>query len=184
MEFTVLTEEQKAFVEKLFRDNHKLLYKRIFELLQSVDPSAAEDCLSNLFLTLCLSAGKVMEHENPTAWLFLTAKFICLKHVRNIGYSTKRNIPIDENVANSLSDGQDLEEKVINDILYCQWENQGMREKLLKGLNPNEREILKLRFEKGLSNKEIGDILNKSEDAVRFTIYYTKKKITEKIYSL
>lgn len=179
-----LTQEQRDFAEKLFRDNYKLLYKRIYELLKSIDPSATEDCLGNLFLTLCLSAEKVMSHENPTAWLFLTAKFICLKHIRGVGIQSKRNIPLDESIANGISDGQDIEDTVINDILYCQWQNEGMRGRLLSDLNENEREILKLRFEKGLTNREIGEILGKSEDAVRFTIYYVKKKITEKIYSL
>lgn len=181
---TPLTDEQKAFAEKLFRDNYKLLLRRAYELLRGIDPNAAEDCLGNLFLTLCLSAEKVMAHENPTAWLFLTIKYICLKHIRGVGTATKRNVPLDETMANTVTDESDMEDKIVNDILYCQWQNEGLIKKLLNGLNCNEREILRLRFEEGLSNSEIGSRLGKSEDAVRFTIYYTKKKISEKIYSL
>lgn len=90
-----LSEEQKAFAEQLFRENYRLLAKRISELLNGIDPSAVEDCLGNLFLTLCLSVERVMAHENPAAWLFLTAKYISLKHIRNVGALTKRNVPID-----------------------------------------------------------------------------------------
>lgn len=178
-----LTDEQREFAEMLFRDNYKLLSKRIFELLRNVDPNAAEDCLGNLFLTLCLSAEKVMTHENPTAWLFLTAKFICLKHIRTVGTASKRSVPLDDELANTLTSDYSLEDSIIEDILWCQWKNNGMREKLISELNANEREILKLRFEKGLSNREIGERLGKTEDAVRFTVYYIKKKITERIYS-
>jgi len=178
-----LTDEQRAFAETLFKENYKLLAKRISQLLLNVDPSAVEDCLGDVFLTLCLCVTKVMEHENPRAWLFLTARFICLKHIRNVGYATKRNTPLTDEMADTVSDSVSLEDTVLDDILWCQWQNQNVREKLISSLNKNEREILSLRFKEGLSNKEIGEKLGKSEDAVRFTVYYIKRKITEKVYS-
>lgn len=76
-----------------------------------------------------------------------------------------------------------MEDEIIEDILWCQWKKRNVRRSLLEELNSNERKIMELRYEKGLSNREIGDCLGKSEDAVRFTLYYIKKKITEKIYS-
>lgn len=179
-----LNEEQRAFAEELFRSNYKLLSKRVYELLRDIDPDSAEDCLGNLFLTLCLCADKVMAHENPTAWLFLTAKFICLKHIRAVGAASKRTVPLDDELSATLSEEGSLENSVIEDVLWCQWKNEGMRERLLSELNENEREILKLRFEKGLSNRQIGEMLDKSEDAVRFTVYYVKKKLTKRIYEL
>lgn len=179
-----LTEQQRDFAEKLFRDNYKLLSVRIYELLKNVDPSAVEDCLGNLFLTLCLSAEKIMQHENPRAWLFLTAKYISLKHIRNIGAEAKKCLPITEDAEKCIADESSLEDTVVNDILYSQWENTGIRDKLLSELNENEREIIRLKFQDGLSNSDIGKKLGKSEDAIRFTVYYVKKKITEKVYSL
>lgn len=178
-----LSEEQKAFAERLFTENYKLLSRRAYELLRNIDPSAAEDCLGNLFLTLCLSVQRIMEHENPRAWMFLTLKYICLKHIRKFGAECGRTLPLNEDIDMKLSDIS-FEEKIIDDILYSQWENQKIKERLIGALNENEREILRLRFEEGLSNREIGERLGKTEDAVRFTVYYTKKKITEKIYSL
>ena len=58
-----------------------------------------------------------------------------------------------------------------------------MRARLIAELNENERNILDLRVEQGLSNKEIGERIGKTEDAVRFTLYYIRKKITAKVYS-
>ena len=179
----MLTDKQRAFAEALYKENYKLVAKRMYELLRGVDPDGVEDCLGNLFLTLCLCVEKVMEHENPRAWLFLTARFICLKHIRSVGASTKRNIPITDEMADTLSGGPSPEDTVPDDILWCQWKNARVRERLISELNKNEREILSLRFEKGLSNREIGERLGKSEDAVRFTVYYIKRKITEKVYS-
>ncbi len=178
-----LSEEQKNFAEKLFRENYKLLSKRIYNLLRNVDPSATEDCLSNLFLTLCLSIDKVMVHENPVSWMFLTARFICLKHIRSIGNETKKNIPIDEELSKRLSDDEAMEDRIIDDILWCQWENQNVKKKLLRSLNSNEQKILELKYQEKLSNAQIGEKLGKSENAIRFTIYYIKKKITQKVYS-
>ncbi len=179
----MLTDKQRAFAEALYKENYKLVAKRMSELLRGVDPSAVEDCLGNLFLTLCLCVEKVMAHENPRAWLFLTARFICLKHIRSVGASAKRNIPITDEIADTLSGGVSPEDTVPDDILWCQWKNARVREKLIAGLNKNEQEILHLRFEQGLSNREIGEKLGKSEDAVRFTVYYIRKKITDKVYS-
>ena len=174
-----LSAEQKRFAEELFCENYDLLSKRIYELLRNIDPSAAEDCLGNLFLTLCLSIDRVLEHENPRAWLFKTAKFICLKHIRNVGYKTKRNQPLEEDIADGIS----MEDAVIDDILYCQWQKEDAKEKLINELNENEREILHLSVQQRLSNREIGEKLGKSEDAVRFTLYYIRKKISDRIYS-
>lgn len=174
-----LNAKQKRFAEELFCENYDLLSKRVCELLRNVDPSASEDCLGNLFLTLCLSIDKVMAHENPRAWLFKTARFICLKHIRNVSMASKRNLPLDE----SLADGFPLEDSIVDEILYCQWQNEGVKEKLIAELNANEREILRLSVEEGLENGEIGKRLNKSEDAVRFTLYYIRKKISDRIYS-
>lgn len=174
-----LNAEQKRFAEKLFCDNYELLSKRIYELLRNIDPSAAEDCLGNLFLTLCLSIERVAVHENPRAWLFKTARFICLKHIRSVGAETKRSLPLDEDTP----DTADMENSVIDEILYCQWQKDGVKERLINELNENEREILRLSVELGLSNREIGEKLNKSEDAVRFTLYYIKKKLSDRIYS-
>ena len=83
-------------VYKLFKDNYILIAKRMSDLLAAVDPDGVEDCLGNLFLTLCLSAEKVMEHQNPRAWLFLTGKYICLKHIRNVGRASKNTVRISE----------------------------------------------------------------------------------------
>lgn len=175
---------EQAFAEKLFDDNYKLLYARAFELLRNVDPSAADDCIGNLFLTLCICCKKVMEHENPQAWLFLTLKYICLKHIRGVGSESKRRASLDEADASAATVSDSLEDSVVNDIVFCQWENENLRERLIAELNPNERKILAMRFKDGLSNKEIAAILGKSEDAVRFTVYYIRKKITDRLYSL
>lgn len=178
-----LTDGQRAFAETLYKENYKMLAKRINLLLRGVDPSAVEDCLGNLFLTLCLCIEKVMEHDNPRAWLFLTARFICLKHIRSVGTASKKTFPITDEMADTLSGGVSPEDTVLDDILWCQWKKQGVREKLISGLNKNEREILSYRFEKGLSNREIAELMGKSEDTVRFTVYYIKKKITDRVYS-
>lgn len=175
---------EQAFAEKLFADNYKLLYARAFDLLRGVDPSSADDCIGNLFLTLCVCCKKVMEHENPQAWLFLTLKYICLKHIRSVGSESKRRISLEEADSGAAADTDSLEDTVVNDILYCQWENENLRERLISELNPNERRILAMRFKDGLTNREIADILGKSEDAVRFTVYYIRKKITDRLYSM
>ncbi len=170
---------QKKFAETLFCDNYDILAKRICEILRNIDPSAADDCLGNLFLTLCLCIDKVMEHENPRAWLLKTAKYICLKHIRNVSYDSKHNTPLSEDIFYPL----DIEEHVINDILYCQWKKEGVKEKLIGTLNENERTILRMSVADKMSNLEISKKLNKSEDAVRFTLYYIRKKISDAIYS-
>ncbi len=174
-----LDAKQKRFAEELFCDNYEILAKRVYELLRQVDPSATDDCLGNLFLTLCLSIEAVMVHENPRAWLFKTARFICLKHIRSVGYASKKQAPLDD----ELADPFETEERIIDDILYCQWKKEGLKEKLINGLNENERLILRLSVEEGLTNREIGQKLGRSEDAVRFTLYYIRKKISDLLYS-
>ena len=50
-------------------------------------------------------------------------------------------------------------------------------------LNENERTILRMSVECKMSNGEIAKKLNKSEDAIRFTLYYIRKKISDMLYS-
>ncbi len=170
---------QKKFAETLFCENYDVLAKRIFDLLRNIDPSAADDCLGNLFLTLCLCIDKVIEHENPKAWLLKTAKYICLKHIRSVACDSKRQVPLNDDISYPF----DTEEHIIDDILFCQWKKEGLKEKLIGMLNENERTILRMSVECKMSNGEIAKKLNKSEDAIRFTLYYIRKKISDMLYS-
>ena len=174
-----LDADQKRFAEALFCENYEILAKRAYELLRDIDPDAVDDCLGNLFLTLCLSIDAVMQHENAKAWLFKTSKFICLKHIRSVGYSSKRQAALSEDIAYPF----ELEENIINDMLYCQWEKEGLAERLIGSLNENEQKILRMSIKEKKSNRDIAAELNKSEDAVRFTLYYIRKKISDAVYS-
>ena len=60
---------------------------------------------------------------------------------------------------------------------------EGLKEKLIGSLNENEQTILRMSVTDKMSNRDIAKKLNKSEDAIRFTLYYIRKKISDMLYS-
>jgi RNA polymerase sigma-70 factor (ECF subfamily) len=121
------------------------------------DRNEAEDLAGDVFVKALESIKSYKERGIPMqAWLFRIAHNILVDRLRKKGRIT--TIPDDNVVIVDEEDPAAIAEKNIE----MERVNKAMQK-----LTPDQREVLQLRFFGGLSSKEAGAVLKKSDGAVR-----------------
>jgi len=121
------------------------------------DRNEAENLAGEVFLKALESLKSYKERGIPMqAWLFRIAHNVSVDHLRKRGRMA--TVPIDGAPLEAREDPVATAEKNM--------EMERVNEAMQK-LTPEQREVVQLRFFGGLSSKEVGDILRKSDGAVR-----------------
>lgn len=134
------------------------------------DEPLARDAVQDTFLkfhTECRS-GRAPEHE--TAWLFT----VCRRRVFRLLEHRNRTMPTDPNTLDAghepgLSPDRAALAREDGDTLAAQ----------LEKLPPRDREIVRLKFQNGLSYKEIADITGLTAGNVGFILHHAVKTLRD-----
>ena len=117
----------------------------------------AEDIAGEVFLKALESLKSYKERGIPMqAWLFRIAHNLVVDHLRKM--TKRKTVPADTIQVEADIDPVTVAEKNI------EFEKVTVA---MEQLTPEQREVLRLRFFGGLTSKEAGSILNKSDGAVR-----------------
>ena len=117
----------------------------------------AENLASETFLKALKSLDSFQERGIPmTAWLFKIAHNLVVDYIRKM--DKRKTVPIDSVVLRDDNDPADIAEKSIE----FERVNNAMKQ-----LTSEQREVINLRFFGGLKSREVGNILEKSDGAVR-----------------
>ena len=117
----------------------------------------AEDIAGEVFLKALKSLKSYKEQGIPMqGWLFRIAHNLTVDYIRKA--DKRRTVPIDSVILTGEDNPVDAAEKNI--------EFERVTE-AMKELTIEQREVINLRFFGGLTSKEVGDILSKSDGAVR-----------------
>ena len=121
------------------------------------DRNEAENLAGEVFLKALESLKSYKERGIPMqAWLYRIAHNLVVDHLRK---ATKlKTVPIDTVQIESREDPVATAEKHIQ----MERVNEAMQK-----LTPEQREVVRLRFFGGLSSREVGAMLSKSDGAVR-----------------
>ena len=147
----------------LFEQNFTRVYRYC---LQRVDlPGEAEDLTSVIF-TRAFTHLQTYRGGSQIAWLFRIAHNAVVNYLRD----RRSHISLDALEDSSrlephTSYEPDLLEQAVRD------EERLQLQKLLEALKDDDRELLALRLGAGLSARAVGEIVGKSEGAVRVAIY-------------
>jgi RNA polymerase sigma-70 factor (ECF subfamily) len=121
------------------------------------DRNEAEDLAGEVFVKALESLKSYKERGIPMqAWLFRIAHNVSVDRLRKRGRIT--TVPIEGVTIADREEPVAMAEKSI--------EMERVNEAMQK-LTPEQREVMRLRFFGGLSSKEVGAILRKSDGAVR-----------------
>jgi len=121
------------------------------------DRNEAEDLAGEVFLKALESLKSYKERGIPMqAWLFRIAHNVLVDRLRKKGRVT--TVPIEGVTIATKEDPVAMAEKSIE---------MGKVNEAMQKLTPEQREVVRLRFFGGLSSKEVGAILRKSDGAVR-----------------
>lgn len=136
-----------------------------FLLSQTQDPDLAEELTQETFYQAVRSADRFDGGCKVSVWLCQIAKHLWYQHLRR----RRREAPMPEDPpempAPSAEEGL-LEQEGRMDLL-----------RQIHGLPPEPREVVHLRVFGGLSFREIGDVMGRTETWARVTFYRTKEKL-------
>lgn len=155
----------------LYQENLKKIYNYIY--YRTGNPHEAEDLTARVFQRALSHIGKYKKTDVPfSAWLYRIAHNLVANWHRD--NSRKREI--------SLEEQPELHQK--HDVPEREIEEKQEIEFLLKAihqLSHDRQMVVILKFVDDLSNKEIGDILNKSEGAIKSLYHRTLLELKEYI---
>ena len=153
-------------IEKIYKENFETVNKYLFCLTKNWD--LAEELTEETFYRAVENIGKFKGESKISTYLCQIAK--------NLYYDTLRKNKKIVNTEYSLLElesEESTEEKVIlNDEKITLYKN-------LQKLDEKTREVIYLKITGELSFKEIGDILNKTENWARVTFYRGKQTVQD-----
>jgi RNA polymerase sigma factor (sigma-70 family) len=138
-------------------------------LRQLRDPAAAEDVTQLVFISLAQKASRISPNVVLDGWLFTATRYCCATHQRAAARrrSAERKTAIMRKEAvESGSNGGDFSshaEPILDDAIAT--------------LGQRDREAVLLRFFRGRSLREVGDVLGVSEDAAKHRVLRAVEKL-------
>lgn len=152
-------------IEELYKEHSMTVYKYLLSLTKNED--VAEELTQETFYQAIKSIDKFDKSCKVTTWLCAIAK----NQLRSYG---RKNPPMAE-LEESTAITKNVESQVLSDV---------SRIELLKKIHLIDepfKEVIYLRVFGNLSFKEIGDVLDKTENWARVTYYRGKEKLKREI---
>lgn len=150
-------------LDAVYREHAQTVYK--FLLSQCHDAHLAEELTQETFYQAVKSIGKFNGSCKISVWLCQIAKHLWYQHLRK----SRREVPAEEAVFDSPipSAEEDSFQQMEHLCLLRQ----------IHALPDPAREVVYLRAFGGLSFREIGDVLGRSETWARVTFYRSKERL-------
>ena len=157
-------------IEEIYKDNFDIVFKYLFCLTH--DENASEELTQETFYRALKNIHQFKGDSKLSTWLCQIAKNLWYdetKKQRVSSVSFEENL----NLMEVTSSSENIEEQVASKDSKIK-----LYEKLQK-LDSLTREVIYLRITGDLSFKEIGTILNKTENWARVTYYRGKQSLKE-----
>lgn len=154
-------------IEEVYRENFNMIYKYLFCLTRNVD--IAEELTQETFYIAVKNIDSFRGECKISVWLCQIAKNLWYKELK------KKS----KEMCNEVVNIDDIEEsETIEDrVLYNNEKNELYKK--IKSLDEKMRQVIYLRIHGELSFKEIGNIMNQTENWARTTFYRGKIKMKE-----
>jgi len=140
--------------------------------------SVAEDIVQEAFMKLHVQFEKVRE---PRRWLYRTVHNQALNHRRQ----TDKIVPLNpqaEGAAQPATDATDPQP--LPDEQIARWEGIGLVRLSLEALDERSRELIRLKFNEGLSYKEISTRTGLKAGHVGYLLHHALKSIADELAKL
>ena len=151
-------------LEQIYRQYAQTVYK--FLLSQCRDADLAEELTAETFYQAVKSISRYDGSCKLSVWLCQIAKHQWYKHLRR--QSRGRDAPLEESLLPPLPSAEET-------VLAGQDHLELLRS--IHALAEPAREVVYLRLFGGLSFREIGDVLGKTENWARVTFYRGREKL-------
>lgn len=153
----------------LYDEYYVPVFRFVYRRVESVD--IAKDVTADAFVLIYQNLNKYRDiGKSFDSWIIKVTHNQILSFYRNS--KRKKTIAIDNSDAFQIVDGLDIEKKIINEDFVTS---------IFNGLTENEKELLIMRFFEERPFKEIAEILEMEEGAVKMKIYRLVKQIKQNV---
>lgn len=160
-------------MEQIYRSHAKTVYA--FLLTKTQNPDLAEELTQETFYQAVKNIHKFKEKSSVSTWLCAIAKHLWYEHLRK---QKAQNALTQSEAAGELQRAEGLSADSAEAEVFRSWEQLEIL-KLLHGLGEPMREVMYLRLIGNLTFRQIGEIVDKSENWARVTYYRGKEKIVK-----
>lgn len=161
-----LKEQDAKYFSQLYRRYAGKVFAKCISMLG--DHGLARDATQDVFIKILLNLSKFTEQSSFSTWVYSITYNYCIDLIRK----KKKNILIFTEDMGRVSTAADVE---IPDSVILEMETNRL-EKVLNKLPVGDKAILDMKYTEDLSIKEIGEILKKTESAIKMQIMRAKIK--------
>ena len=165
-------------IEELFAALESPLLSYALRLVGEL--SVAEDMVQEAFMKLHAQFEKVRE---PRRWLYRTVHNQALNHRRQTDKIVPLN-PQGEGGAQAATAAEASDPQPLPDEQIARWEGIGLVRLSLEALDERSRELIQLKFNEGLSYKEISTRTGLKVGHVGYLLHHALKSISDELAKL
>jgi len=163
-------------IEELFAALESPLLSYAFRLVGEL--SVAEDVVQETFMKLHAQFEKVRE---PRRWLYRTVHNQALNHRRQ----TNKIVPLNpQQEGGAAADIDATDPQPLPDEQIARWEGIGLVRLSLEALDERSRELIRLKFNEGLSYREISTRTGLKVGHVGYLLHHALKSIGDELAKL
>lgn len=152
-------------LEQFYKENYRIVYGYLFGLCG--DRAWAEDLTSETFLKAIIKIDSFDGRVRPSTWLCAIGRNLYLNEKKR----RKRHVSIDEaRLAEDVRMEEMMEDKLLSEKIT----------QISREMKEPYRQIFAMRMT-GLSFREIGEALGKSETYARVTFFRAKNEILDRL---
>lgn len=170
-----LRDQNTTYFTLLYRRYGRKVFAKCITMLS--DEGLARDATQDIFVKVLLNLSKFTEQSSFSTWVYSITYNYCIDLIRK-----KKKMPLifSEDVS-KVSKETEVE---IPDSVLLEMKKERL-EKVMDRLPPGDRAILEMKYSEDLSIRDIGEILGKTESAIKMQILRAKMKsqsIYEELY--
>lgn len=161
-----LQEQDARYFSQLYRRYAGKVFAKCISML--ADHGMARDATQDVFIKILLNLSKFTEQSSFSTWVYSITYNYCIDLIRK----KKKNILIFTEDMGRISKESEVE---IPDSVILEMETNRL-EKVMGKLPIGDKAILDMKYTEDMSIKEIGEVLNKTESAIKMQIMRAKIK--------
>lgn len=159
------------FFEILYNRYAGKVYRRCLSLTK--DPEQAQDFTQDVFVRVLANLERFREKSAFSTWLYSITYNYCMDQLRRSGRTTL--IPLEDYHYESITDA--------DDAWMVELHHQTL-DQALETMPPEEVQVLRLKYEKGLEIGEIAQMINVRDSAVKMRLKRTRDKLRKKCLAM
>ncbi|MBN8679084.1 MAG: sigma-70 family RNA polymerase sigma factor [Chitinophagales bacterium] len=170
-----LRDQDARYFSQLYRRYAGKVFAKCISML--ADHGMARDATQDVFIKILLNLSKFTEQSSFSTWVYSITYNYCIDLIRK----KKKNILIFSEDVGRISKETEVD---IPDSVILEMETNRL-EKVMEKLPVGDKAILNMKYIDDMSIKEIGDVLDKTESAIKMQIMRAKIKaqgIYEEMY--